>query len=349
MPDILDAPREHGEAFDTCSEGEAGILLCIDTCGLEDVWVDNTRAEYLNPAGLFTSAASVSFTEDALHIDFDGGFGEGEKARSESYIEGLFKELLQEGLEGSFEVGEGNIFADVESFDLVKAGAMCGVDFVASVHGTGGDDAYGRLVCEHGANLNGGGMRSQESLSELGVDTFDHEGVLHIARGVIFWEVQCGEVMEVIFDFGSARDDVAHISEDFGCARFDDSQGMGSACGDGSWGERCISLGLHEALFERFIFNTLEVFVDELLDPVTRSVDDFSEGGSFFGREVAHVPHHFLQLAFFTGIGCFFLVQLVAVADTFEGYARLFNERIELCCQVFDGHGRFSRARTRGK
>src|SRR5690625_3224567 len=59
------------------------------------------------------------------------------------------------------------------------------------------------------------------------------------------------------------------------------------------------------------------------------------------------MSHHLLQFAFFTGVGCFFLVQLVTVFDAFKSYARLFNKNVEVCCQIFDGHGCFSRERTR--
>lgn len=189
VSDIFDAPREHCEAFDSGAECESRIFFGIYAYGFEDIGVHDASAEDFDPSGMFTGSASFSFAEDALHIDFDGWFCEGEEAGSESNFEVFFEESFEEGLQRSFEVCECDIFADMEPFDLVEAWAVCGVDFVASVDGAGRDDTDGRGVGEHGSDLDGRGVCPQESLSEFRVDTFDHEGVLHISCGVVFWEV----------------------------------------------------------------------------------------------------------------------------------------------------------------
>lgn len=159
VSDIVDAVHQHGDAFDAHPEGESGVFFGINADGLQYVGVDDTGAKDLDPAGLFTGSAPCSFAEDALHIDFDGGFGEGEEAGAEAYFGALLEELFEEVREGTFELREGDIFIDDEAFELVEAGAVGGVDFVASVHSAGCDDAHGGLIGEHGAHLHGGGVR----------------------------------------------------------------------------------------------------------------------------------------------------------------------------------------------
>ena len=82
-------------------------------------------------------------------------------------------------------------------------------------HAARGDDADRRLVGLHNANLNARGMSAQQHIRGL-VDIgllADEEGVLHVAGGMVEWEVQGREHVVVILDLRTFGDGKAKVRE----------------------------------------------------------------------------------------------------------------------------------------
>ncbi len=72
----------------------------------------------------------------------------------------------EEGLHGvvecALEVGEGDVGVDAEAFDLMEDGGVGGVGGVVAVDFAGDDDADGRGLRDHGADLDGAGVGAHE-------------------------------------------------------------------------------------------------------------------------------------------------------------------------------------------
>ncbi len=154
VADVGDAVEDHGEAVEAEAEGEAGDFGGVEegvfaalTDGFEDGGIDHAAAGDFDPAILF----AFGFEFD---VDFETGFGEGEEVGAET--DGGFgaEDFAEEVFEGTLQVGEGDVFVDVEAFELIEDGEVGGVDFIAPVSGSGGDDADGEFFGGfHGANL----------------------------------------------------------------------------------------------------------------------------------------------------------------------------------------------------
>ena len=69
---------------------------------------------------------------------------------------------------------------------------------IDAVHAAGGDDADGRVfLVEHIADLNRRSVRAQN------IAVFHIKGILHGTGRMVFGNVQCLEIMEIVFDFGA--------------------------------------------------------------------------------------------------------------------------------------------------
>ncbi len=106
------------------------------------------------------------------------------------------------------EVGEGDVFVDVEAFDLVEEDVGTAADGLVAVDGAGSDDADGGFVLLHDAELGVGGMGAEEHVGG------DVEGVLHVAGGMVGGEVEPFVVVVVGVDIGAVLDGEAHAGED---------------------------------------------------------------------------------------------------------------------------------------
>src|SRR5437868_1937508 len=73
------------------------------------------------------------------------------------------EEFAHKKLERAFQVRHTDVLVDVETFDLMKLRAMGRVDFVAAVSRAWSDHADRRRPRLHRADLNGGGMRAEQS------------------------------------------------------------------------------------------------------------------------------------------------------------------------------------------
>ena len=208
VADVGDAVEDHGEAVEAEAEGEAGDFGGIEegvfaalADGFEDGGIDHAAAGDFDPAILF----AFGFEFD---VDFEAGFGEGEEVGAET--DGGFgaEDFAEEVFEGALQVGEGDVFVDVEAFELIEDGEVSGVDFVAAVGGSGGDDADGEFFDGfHGANLHAGGVGAEKAT------VVEVEGVALVAGGVIGGGVEGVEAVPFGLDFGAFGEGEAHAAE----------------------------------------------------------------------------------------------------------------------------------------
>ena len=111
---------------------------------------------------MFALAAALASAEDAGDLDVGAGFGEGEEAGEEAGFDVGAEEGLHGVVERALEVGEGDVGVDAEAFDLMEDGGVGGVGGVVAVDFAGDDDADGRGLRDHGADLDGAGVGAHE-------------------------------------------------------------------------------------------------------------------------------------------------------------------------------------------
>ena len=111
---------------------------------------------------MFALAAALAAAEDAGDLDVGAGFGEGEEAGEEAGFDVGAEEGLHGVVERALEVGEGDVGVDAEAFDLMEDGGVGGVGGVVAVDLAGDDDADGRGLRDHGADLDGAGVGAHE-------------------------------------------------------------------------------------------------------------------------------------------------------------------------------------------
>src|SRR5438477_9737532 len=160
--DIVDAVLEHGETIDADAEGKATDFFRVIIHEAVDGGIDHAGAEECNPgrtlalrAGSSASGRSGSAAEGTGDIELDAWFGERKIAGTEARLDAGAEELFYEILDGAGEIAEGNVGVDGQAFDLVEGERMGGVGIIAAIDLAGYNDAHGRLLFLHGANLHG--------------------------------------------------------------------------------------------------------------------------------------------------------------------------------------------------
>ena len=143
------------------------------------------------------------------------------------------------------------VAVDDEALDLVEHGRV-GLIRVHAVDTARRDDADRRLLREHGAHLDGRGMRAQEKPLAFRIRR-EEERVVGLARRVPGREVQPGEIVVVGLDVRSFGDGEAHIREDHHQLFPHAADGMDSPRGGGIWpdGQRDVDAVRRKLLSER--------------------------------------------------------------------------------------------------
>src|SRR5882724_8706104 len=172
---IVDAVLEHREAVDAHAEGEAADFFRVVIDEAVDGGIDHARAEELDPRGAlaFRTSAAIrsagSAAEGAGDVELNRGLGEREIARPEARLHRGAKKLLHEIFDGAGEIAKGDIGVHGEAFDLVEGEGMRGVGIIAAIDLAGNDDAHGRLLLFHGADLHGRSVRAKQERSRRGL------------------------------------------------------------------------------------------------------------------------------------------------------------------------------------
>src|SRR6266850_1943055 len=217
---IIDAVLQHREAIDAYAEGEAADFFRVVIHEAVDGGIDHARPEKFNPGCAFAfrtrSAAwrcTGSAAERARDVEFDRRLGEREIAGPEARIHGRPKKLLYEIFDGAGEIAKSNVRVHGEAFDLVKGEGMRGVRIIAAIDLSGNDDAHGRFLLLHGANLHGRSVRAEKERRRSTFRQFQIERVHVVADGMEFRNVERFKIVVGRFDFGAFDDGEANGKE----------------------------------------------------------------------------------------------------------------------------------------
>src|SRR6266446_2370576 len=128
----------------------------------------HAAAQNLQPPGLLADRAAASAAEHTADEHLDARLCVGKEARTEQYLRAVLEELLQKRRQRAFQVGQRDALADDEPLDLLEHRRMREVKIVAAIHFAWYDDANGRLVALHVANLHRRRVRAQQGGRPLG-------------------------------------------------------------------------------------------------------------------------------------------------------------------------------------
>lgn len=101
--------------------------------------------QQFDPAGLFAHWAPCPIADHAAQVEFEAGFDEGEKARSETNLYLATKDSGKEGHHGVEHVGDRYIAVDHQAFYLVEGVLVGGVSCLAAKDPAWENGAKGRF------------------------------------------------------------------------------------------------------------------------------------------------------------------------------------------------------------
>ena len=162
---------------------------------------------------VLADVAALAATDVARNVHLSRSLGEGEIRGAETHLGALAKELLYKVVQSLLQVGKRNVFVDIKALNLVEDAMGAGRDGLVAEHSARGDDADGRLVGLHHADLHARGVGTQQHIRGL-VDIgllADKEGVLHVACRMVEREVQGGEHVIVVLNLGTFGDGEAEM------------------------------------------------------------------------------------------------------------------------------------------
>ena len=81
---------------------------------------------------------------------------------TEPQLHFVAQQFLEHEFHRALQIADGDAFVHVKALDLLESGVVRGVRVVAAIDAAGHDDAHGRRLLFHHANLDGGSMRAQE-------------------------------------------------------------------------------------------------------------------------------------------------------------------------------------------
>ncbi len=140
----------------------------------------------------------------AAHIHFNTRFGEWEKARTETHFRLFAENGLQKCCQCAAQISHGDMFVNNQSLDLVEHGGMGEVG-IAAVHFSRSDNGERRFILEHGTDLHGRSMGTQNHF------VLNIECVLHVAGGVFRRHIQRFKTMKIGVDFRTSDNLITHI------------------------------------------------------------------------------------------------------------------------------------------
>ncbi len=127
-----------------------------------------------------------------IHIELGARLGEREVAWTEADLALAAEHLAGETLQHAAQVSHGACLVDQDTLDLVEDGLMAGVYRFVAIDLAHDEGAHGRAHALHDAHLVRRGLGAQQNLSRR-----DPEGVLHVACGMVYRQVQRLEVVVI--------------------------------------------------------------------------------------------------------------------------------------------------------
>ena len=170
--------------------------------------MDHTGAKDLKPAGVLADAAAIAAAGYATDVDLKAGLNKGKIAGAKPSLDFLPEKLGEKLFKCGHEVGKRDVSVDVDSLDLVEEDVRSSRDVLIAEAAPGGDDPDRGGMGFHRADLDVGGVGAEQV---LGIEI---KGVLHVAGGMVFSEVEGFKVVKVCLDVGSELDRKTHADED---------------------------------------------------------------------------------------------------------------------------------------
>src|SRR6185312_3064248 len=161
QPDVADPVANHGNAFDAEAERPAGPDFRI----VADVF-ENFRVHHA-AAGDFEPVLAHFLHQRAREIDFKTRFRVTEIVRTKTDFHILAHSFLEHKFDGAFQVSGGHAFVHVEAFHLLESRIVRGISVVTAINAARDDDANGRLLLLHHADLHRGSMSAEKSTLAL--------------------------------------------------------------------------------------------------------------------------------------------------------------------------------------
>ncbi|CDN46047.1 hypothetical protein BN871_KF_00060 [Paenibacillus sp. P22] len=258
----------------------------------------HAAAENLEPARLLAHPAAAAAALRAGHVDLGARLGEREEARAQSDAGLTAEHFLHELEQRSLEIAHADAFGDDKAFDLVELEAVRRIVVVAAVYFAGADDLERSFAAAglHRADLHRGCLRAHQ-------DVLGHvERVLHIARRMVFRQVERLEVVVVGFDFRSFRDGITEADENILDLLLHLHERMDRARRQPAARQRHVDrlraqprIRLGAAVSGAFLFQ-------HGLDRAAHIVRELSDDRTLLGAQRAHPAQNFRQRAFFAQI-----------------------------------------------
>src|SRR6516165_5435312 len=118
--DVVDGVLQHDDPLHAHAEGEAGEMSGVITTVLQHHRMHHAGAHDFQPAGPFAQAATFPAANDAVHVHFDGWFGEGKITGTDAHLPLFAEHAVSEGDDGSFQIGHGHALADGQALYLME-------------------------------------------------------------------------------------------------------------------------------------------------------------------------------------------------------------------------------------
>ncbi len=153
----------------------------------------------------------------AADVELGARLGVGEEARPEAHPAFRSEELVHERGQRALQIGQRDVLADDEAFDLREHRRVREIEVVAAVDAPRRDQPDRRLMLLHVADLHPRRMRPQQRRRRARSRAHggrEIERVLHVARGMLGRHVERFEVVIVVFELGAFDDQEAEARED---------------------------------------------------------------------------------------------------------------------------------------
>ncbi len=212
---------QHGDALRADAGRETTIFLRVVTAVAQHDRMHHAAAHDLQPAAAFTHRAALAAAQKTLHVHFGARLGEREVGGAEAGADVLPEHAAGKISDRALQIAEGDVMPNRHHLQLVELDVLAGVDLLVAEAHARQDDAHrrrivgiGRRELPHGANLTRRGVRAQDEGVVAPLAGANEERILHIAGGMIGWEVEQLEVVLVRLDLARAVDLEAHLTED---------------------------------------------------------------------------------------------------------------------------------------
>ena len=314
IANVADAVFQVDHALRSHAESEAAPHGGVVTAVFEDDGMHHAAAGDFEPAAVLAHGAAFAVTEQAFGIDFHARLGEREIGRAEAHFGRLPEHAAGELGDGAFEVGEVDVFANRQTFDLIELDFAAHGDLLVAVAHAGQDDADGQravaAVFTHGTDLPRRGVGAQDDPRRGGV-----ERVPHIAGGVVRRDVEQGEVGVVVLHVAAAVDLKAHIRPNRIEVTEHAGGGVQPADRTRATGQGDIDRAAFEILREFLRFHQHFAFSESIRQRGFDLIGALAEVGALLFWQAADAAHDFGDRAFFAEVLDFPFAQGVAGGD----------------------------------